>query len=121
MKAKSMTATITGIEYRKGETYLQQGVKGGYIPRGAISGSNGTFIIAGSHSELVMKFVTEDGKKYAKNIIRKVKDIKDWKNLSNKRCDKLEKGLVGKIIEVNREDGKVKIDSDTLDKMIKDI
>lgn len=116
-----MKARITGIEWRKGDVYLEQGVKGGYTPRGAVAGSNGSFIVAGSRSELVMKFVTEDGKKYAKNIIKKVKEIKDWKNLSDKRYGKLEEGLVGKIIEVNRKDDKVKINSDTFNKMIKDV
>jgi hypothetical protein len=116
-----MKAKITRIEWRKGDVYLEQGVKGGYTPRGAVAGSNGSFIVAGSHSELVMKFATEDGKKYAKNIIRKVKELKDWKKLSDKRYDKLEKGLVGKTIEVEEKDGKIKINSDTLNKMIKDV
>jgi len=115
-----MKAKITRIEWRKGESYLEQGIKGGYTPRGAVGGSNGSFIMA-THSELVMKLATEDGRKYAKNIIRKVKDLKDWKKLSDKRCDKLEKGLVGKTIEVEEKDGKIKINSETLDKMIKDV
>lgn len=57
-----MKLKITGFQYINSSTKLVQGVKGNRVPRGAIAGGNGSFIVPVHANVLVDLLDTETGR-----------------------------------------------------------
>jgi len=71
-----------------GSASLKQGVKGGKIPKNAIGGSNGSFIVY-DKADVILTLEYE-GKLYSKDIYYDIKDATDGKRITEKFCSKLE-------------------------------
>ena len=71
-----------------GTSNLVQGVKNGRVPRGAIAGGNGSFIVA-ERAKLILSLRDEDGHQVTKDIYCDVKDYTS-RRLTDKFKDELE-------------------------------
>ena len=71
-----------------GSASLKQGVKGGRIPKNAISGGNGTFVTY-DRAEVYLT-LEYNGKRYSKDIYYDIKDATDGRRITDKFCCKLE-------------------------------
>lgn len=87
-----MLARFKKIKWIKGSRDFVQGVKGGYRPRNAISGGNGSFVCE-TPAELILTVQTEDGREVSWNIISLVRAVNGWRRITQNRFDILEAKL----------------------------
>lgn len=85
-----MSFLLTNTHYQKAEggTQLVQGIKGGRIPRNAIRGGFGTFVVYGEPipARFYMYFKnTENGKEYCYNAYPRIKECMVSDRLTEKR------------------------------------
>ena len=69
--------------------YLKQGVKKNRTPKGAIRGSNGSFVMMGERAKLYLTVLTDDGRFVTQDIYYDVKDVTS-KRITKKFREKLE-------------------------------
>ena len=84
-----MSYTLVSTEYvpAEGGAQLIQGVKGNRVPRGAIKGGNGTFVVHCGYIPAQFKFLFEDqnGKSYFFEAYSEIKSCMKTKNLTQKK------------------------------------
>lgn len=86
-----MKASFYSLEWIKGEQpHLVHGVKNGRRPKGAIKGSNGSFIVKGNPAKLILTVITEDGNFVENNIYYDVLEASGRKRMSDKFESELE-------------------------------
>lgn len=80
---------------------LVQGIKGGMTPRNAIAGGNGSFVVKGTPSQLILTVKTTEGKYIQLNIINTVRNVLNRSRITEKLCDKLENTFSSAKFEVS--------------------
>lgn len=66
--------SLTGFRYEKStEAYLKQGVKNNRTPRGAVSGGNGTFLMAGDPPKVIF-YISDNGNISTNNFYWTIKN-----------------------------------------------
>ena len=100
-----MKATFDSLEWNKADSNIYTGYRDGAKPKGAIKGGNGTYRVVDGFSELILNLDTPQGP-FSQDILYQVKKEMDWKKLSDKRFDKLEKAFASSDWEVS-EDGRI--------------
>ena len=84
-------AKFIDLSYKPGESpYLVQGIKNGKTPKNAIAGGNGSFVVKGNSSKLILTVKTESGKYISINIINIVRKVLNRSRITEKLCDRLE-------------------------------
>lgn len=82
-------ATFRQLRWIKGTGGVERGIKGGRIPRNAIAGGNGTFVVT-TPAELLLSFTNEDGRNVTVDIIRQVRDYTGWQRMNAQRVAAIE-------------------------------
>ena len=71
-----------------------QGIKNNRIPENAVKGGQGSFLVEDRPATLTLELKDEDGKHFQIiEILDLVKELNDWKRISQKRVDALSKKL----------------------------
>lgn len=82
------------LKWIKGERrHLVQGVKGNRVPRGALYGGHGSFMVSGSPTELLLTVEDSNGKQSLIDVIDTAKEVNNWKKLSDNRFNNLKEKL----------------------------
>ena len=88
-----MSYTLISTEYipAEGEAQLVQGIKGNRVPRGAIKGGNGTFVVRGGYIPAEFRFYFADttGKKYCYEAYKTIKSSMETTRLTEARRSKI--------------------------------
>ena len=83
-------ATFYNLYWEKAESpYVMQGVKGNQEPKGALHGSNGSFMVAGDPAKLYLTVIDADGKTYRNNVYDRVMKLTGRKRMSEKLYNKI--------------------------------
>ncbi|MCQ2749898.1 MAG: hypothetical protein MJ246_08185 [Clostridia bacterium] len=88
---------------------LVQGVKYGRVPRGAIRGGNGSYLVIDNPAEIHIITEDENGNTYdSGNVIQEIRNIKCWSRITAGRVEQLrsELNFRGFEFEIN-ESGKI--------------
>lgn len=84
-------AKFISLNYIPGDTPgLVQGIKGGRMPKRALGGGNGSFIVQDNPSQLILTLKTDDDEYIRTNIIQTVRNVLDRRNVTLKLRNKLE-------------------------------
>lgn len=97
-------AEFISLNYIPGEPpTLTQGIKNGKVPKRALPGvgGNGTYLIKGEPSKLILTLKTKDEEYIRTNIIQTVRNVLDRRNVTSKLCDKLENAFSSAKFEVS--------------------
>ena len=79
-----MKAEFYSLEWIKGERgHLVKGIKGGRRPNGAVRGGNGSFIVKGSPSQLILTVKTSNGHLVENNIYSDVLEASGRSRMSD--------------------------------------
>lgn len=100
-----MIGTIIDCNYLQGYSELQQGVKGNKVPKNAIKGGNGSFIISDPARCLITIDTKEDGE-FELDItddIRTALRKNGAKRISEKKANEALHGLMGKEVELSND------------------
>lgn len=89
--------TFKRLRWVKGTSGIVKGCKDGYVPRGAIAGSNGTYRVV-TPACLDLTVESEDGRVFTWDIIDFVRDVTGWCRLSERRFEALETAFQEKRI-----------------------
>lgn len=84
-----MYLEILNYQYQKSSTYLKQGVKNNHVPRRAVSGGCGTFVVADPPKLWVDVRNVETGEVQSVNMYDFVKDLLGDLRLTEKRAEKI--------------------------------
>lgn len=83
---------FSSIKWIKGSAGLEQGFRGNYVPSNAIAGGNGSYICS-YPAKLLLRLKSEDGNICEFNIVKTVRAVNGWRNLSNNRFGIIEARL----------------------------
>ena len=78
-----LKAKFYDLTWQKTETALVQGVKGNRVPRNALYGGRGSFVVVTEPAKVILELETKYGIE-AFNIIKEIKDVTGRKNISEK-------------------------------------
>lgn len=99
-----MHAIFYYLLWERAETpYLKQGVKGNRRPKGALGGGNGSYMVKGQSAKLHLYVKGDDGKIYYSNIYDRVMKETGFKNMTDKRYDKLYEKFKNASFTINDE------------------
>lgn len=80
-----MNAKFVSLRWIKGEpAHLVQGIKGNKTPKNALKGSNGSFIVAGSPTEIILTVELENGNVCRYDIYRYKSQYQNYQKRENK-------------------------------------
>lgn len=83
---------FSSLKWIKGSAGLEQGFRGNYVPQNAIAGGNGSFICT-YPAKLMLRLKSEDGNICEFNIVRIVRAVNGWCNLSKNRFEMIKARL----------------------------
>ncbi|MBR1884575.1 MAG: hypothetical protein IJ809_06610 [Clostridia bacterium] len=79
---------FVSLEWKKGSSYIVQGIRNNATPKYAFRGGNGTFRCY-DPPELHIKVSTPYGNMLSDDIMATVKDVNSWQKFTKKRYDEL--------------------------------
>lgn len=99
-----MDAIFKGLQLIKGEkARLVQGVKGNRVPKGALKGKRGSFIVKGTQTQVILILKLENGQNFIADIYRKVLNEYGKKKMTDKFFEFLKVDMPTKKFIVNLE------------------
>lgn len=84
---KELTANVIDYDYIPSTpSYVKQGVKGGRTPKGSVSGSNGSFVMAGNPPQMIIEIAFSDDSSEYVNIYSLIKYNTTRDKVTKKYC-----------------------------------
>ncbi|MBP3801863.1 MAG: hypothetical protein J6I85_07590 [Clostridia bacterium] len=103
-----MNAKFVSLRWIKGEpAHLVQGIKGNKTPKNALKGSNGSFIVAGSPTEIILTVELENGNVCRYDIYRQILLETGRKKMSQKLFDTVESKFEKTTFEYDEKTGDI--------------
>lgn len=98
---KELTATIIDFDYIPSTpAYVKQGVKGNRTPKGAISGGNGSFVIAGEPPQVIIEVDVTNHQGQDINIYSIIKSYTPRSRVTYRYCKDIYNEIVGNEIVI---------------------
>lgn len=99
-----MDAKFKSLQLIKGENaQLIQGIKGNKVPKGAIVGGNGSFIVYGKSTQVILFLELENGKNFSCDVYRKILNYYGRKKMTDKFFEQLKVDMAKKKYTVDME------------------
>lgn len=103
-----MLATFENLEWFKGtKGKLVQGIKGNRIPPGAVAGGNGSYIIKGTPSRIILTVRLENGERRSADVYRKILEKYGKTRMYDSLFEKVKKEMAEKTFDYNPETGDI--------------
>lgn len=98
---KDSTAKITSYTYKNStKNYTLQRVKNNRRPKGAISGGNGSFRMAGSPPEVIVTVDVSNHPSQEINVYNMIKSCSSRSRLSKKYCEDICRDFTGNELQI---------------------
>ena len=103
-----MNAKFVSLRWIKGDpVHLAQGIKGNKTPKNALKGSNGSFIVGGMPSEIILTVEVDSGEVYSMDVYRRILLETKRKKMSQKLFDTVKEKFEETTFEYDKKTGKI--------------
>lgn len=103
-----MLATFESLILIRGKKgHLVQGIKGNRIPPHAIAGGNGSYIVGGTPTQVILTVRLENGERHSSDVYRKILEKYRKVRLMDSFFEKVKEELSEKTFDYNPETGDI--------------